>query len=201
MLYFLCIYIYYQTKKQKPKNKDHICSVLITIWHIYIYWEVNFEVKMGILSICQMDTWHIYIYINLYMCLGKNLFKGVCKRFLSPGPKIEDWRLGKNFFNPESWIEDSWVQEVFLRPSIFNPGLKNFFSGPQSAIFDQKQNQLIPMFREGHPLHEKSLNFRSFPSAVNYFTTKDDQTCFFFSRSNSSRQAQALQTNTFIQKV
>ena len=88
-----------------------------------------------------------------------------------------------------------------LQSSIFNPGLKNFFSGPQSAIFDQKQNQLIPMFREGHPLHEKSLNFRSFPSAVNYFTTKDDQTCFFFSRSNSSRQAQALQTNTFIQKV
>ena len=94
--YFLCIYIYiyYQTKKQKQKNKDHICSVLITIWHIYTYWEVNFEVKMGILSICQMDTWHIYIYINLYMCLGKNLFKGVCKRLQTvPQSRTEDWRL------------------------------------------------------------------------------------------------------------
>ena len=55
MIFFVYIYIYLlPNKKQKQKNKDHICSVLITIWHIYkyIYWEVNFEVKMGILSIC-----------------------------------------------------------------------------------------------------------------------------------------------------
>ena len=80
---------------------------------------------------------YIYIYINLYMCLGKNLFKGVCKRLQTvPQSRTEDWRLkawekllqsrvldwrflGSRSF-PQAFNLQSWIEEFFLRSSICN---------------------------------------------------------------------------------
>ena len=169
---------------------------------------------MGILSICQMDTWHIYIYINLYMCLGKILFKGVCKRLQTvPQSRTEDWRLKAwekllqsrvldwRFLGSRSFPQAFKLQSSILDWRIFSQVLNlqylirnktSWYQCSGKGILCMKRVSTFGLF----PKPEKSSE-----NAVNYFTTKDDQTCFFISRSNSSRQVQALQTNTFIQKV
>ena len=133
----------------------------------------------------------------------EEVFLDLQSSIFNPGLLIEEVLLDlqSSIFNPGLWIEEVFLD---LQSSIFNPGLRssicNFWSetkpadtnAPVRASSTWKDSQLSVFF----PNLKKAVN--TLQITLPQKTIKHE---FFFSRSNSSWQVQALQTNTFIQKV